>query len=90
MHSFIEKFPAIHRSSSATGWLTSVLQLGGWAGALSAGVLSEVFSRKRTIFLGSLWAILGSYLCAGAESESYLFAGRFFTGLGVGILSAVG
>ena len=90
MDSFIKKFPSIHNSSSATGWLTSILQLGGWAGALSSGILSEVFSRKHTIFVGALWAILGSFLCAGAESASYLFAGRFFTGLGVGTLSAVG
>jgi dipeptide/tripeptide permease len=55
-------------------------------------VLCEVFSRKYTIFCGSLWMILGSYLAAGAVADqpSYLFAGRFFTGIGVGILSANG
>lgn len=90
MPAFERSFPAIHNSSSATGWLTSILQLGGWIGALSSGVTSEVFSRKHTIFVGALWCILGSYLCAGARSDGFLFAGRFFTGLGVGTLSAVG
>ncbi|KAF2161428.1 hypothetical protein M409DRAFT_69778 [Zasmidium cellare ATCC 36951] len=90
MPSFIEQFPGIHASSSQTGWLTSILQLGGWAGALSSGVLCEVFSRKHTIFVGALWCVLGSYLCAGAMTSDYLFAGRFFTGIGVGTLSAVG
>jgi MFS family permease len=90
MSSFKRAFPSVVASSGATGWLTSVLQLGGWAGALSAGVFCEIFSRKHTIFAGSLWMILGSYLTAGAQSASYLYAGRFFTGIGVGTLSAVG
>lgn len=90
MTSFQKSFPDINRSSSAQGWLTSILQLGGWAGALSAGVLCEVFSRRHTIFSGSLWVILGSYLTAGARNSNFLYAGRFFTGIGVGTLSATG
>lgn len=92
MPAFQTQFPSIHSSASATGWLTSILQLGGWAGALTSGVLCEVFSRKYTIFCGSLWMILGSYLAAGAPAGAviYLFLGRFFTGIGVGILSAIG
>lgn len=90
MTSFKTKFHEITDSSGKTGWLTSILQLGGWAGALSAGVFGEVFSRKHTIFGGALWVILGSYLAAGARNGSYLYAGRFFAGLGVGTLSAVG
>ena len=90
MPAFIDKFPAIHASSAAQGWLTSILQLGGLLGASTSGILCEVFSRKHTIALASLWVILGSYLCAGASNGSYLLAGRFFTGIGVGALSAVG
>lgn len=90
MPHFQQTFPDIARSSSSQGWLTSILQLGGWAGALSAGVLCEIFSRKHTIFGGAVWVIFGSYLTAGANNSSYLYAGRFFTGIGVGTLSAVG
>lgn len=90
MNSFERDFPHISSNSSAKGWLTSILQLGGWIGALAAGIFCEVFSRKHTIFSGSLWAILGSYLTAGARSSAYLYAGRFLTGLGVGALSATG
>ncbi|THW40772.1 general substrate transporter [Aureobasidium pullulans] len=90
MPAFIDQFPDIHNSATATGWLTSILQLGGWLGALTSGVLCEVFSRKHSIAAASLWVILGSYLCAGATNSSYLLAGRFFTGIGVGTLSAVG
>lgn len=90
MTSFKANFPDIVGSSGATGWLTSILQLGGWIGALSSGVFAEVFTRKHTILSGALWVILGSFLSAGAHNGSYLFAGRFLTGIGVGTLSAVG
>ncbi|KAI5357700.1 Putative major facilitator, sugar transporter, major facilitator superfamily [Septoria linicola] len=92
MPAFIDDFPTIHNSSGATGWLTSILQLGGWGGALTSGILCEVFSRKHTLFWGAMWMVLGSYLAAGAvvNQPAYLFAGRFFTGIGVGTLSAIG
>lgn len=92
MHRFVNNFPSVVESSSATGWLTSVLQLGGIVGSLSAGVLSELISRKRTMFIACLWVILGSYLYIGAKAgnPSLLYAGRFFTGLGVGLFSGVG
>ncbi|KAL6910915.1 general substrate transporter [Trichoderma evansii] len=92
MTRFKENFPAVVNSSSATGWLTSVLQLGGIVGSLSAGVLGEIISRKYTMFIACLWVILGSYLYVGAHEgmSSLLYAGRFFTGLGVGLFSGVG
>ena len=91
MTRFVSNFPSVVESSSATGWLTSILQLGGIVGSLSAGILSEIISRKRTMFLACLWVILGSYLYIGATAgnSSPLYAGRFFTGLGVGLFSGV-
>jgi MFS family permease len=90
MTSFEAKFPDIVNSSNNTGWLTSILQLGGWLGALAAGVFAEVYSRKHTILAGALCVILGSFLNAGAQNGAYLYAGRFITGIGVGFLSAAG
>lgn len=92
MTRFITNFPSVVESSSATGWLTSVLQLGGILGSLSAGVLSELISRKHTMFFACLWVILGSYLYLGAKGgmPALLYAGRFFTGVGVGLFSGVG
>lgn len=90
MNSFQKKFPSIAHNEGAQGWLTSILQLGGWIGALTCGVLCEVLSRKLTLFSGAVWVILGSYLTAGAATPAYLYAGRFFTGIGVGGLSATG
>jgi hypothetical protein len=45
---------------------------------------------EHTMFAGALWVVLGSFLAAGAQSTAYLYAGRLFTGLGVGTLSAIG
>lgn len=90
MRSFERQFPEIAFSSSNQGWLTAILQLSGWVGALVSGVTCEVISRKRTICGSCIWVILGTYLTAGAPSQEYLYAGRFFTGLGVGALSAAG
>jgi MFS family permease len=92
MTRFTTNFPSVVQSSSATGWLTSILQLGGILGSLSAGILGEIFSRKYTMFFACLWVILGSYLYIGAHAghPGLLYAGRFFTGLGVGLFSGVG
>ncbi|TDZ29708.1 Major facilitator-type transporter ecdD [Colletotrichum trifolii] len=92
MTRFMDNFPSVVESSSATGWLTSILQLGGILGSVSAGVFGEVFSRKYTMFSACLWVILGSYLYTSASyhKPELLYAGRFFTGLGVGTFSGVG
>ncbi|KAM5354666.1 hypothetical protein ACJ41O_001313 [Fusarium nematophilum] len=92
MTRFTENFPSVVESSSATGWLTSILQLGGILGSLSAGVLGELISRKYTMFIACCWVILGSYLYVGATAgaPALLYAGRFFTGIGVGLFSGVG
>ncbi|KAJ5936279.1 hypothetical protein N7454_005577 [Penicillium verhagenii] len=92
MSKFVENFPSVVKSSTATGWLTSILQLGGILGSLSAGILGEVFSRKYTMFLACFWVVFGSFLYVGATAgkPSLLYAGRFFTGLGVGLFSGVG
>ncbi|KAA8646561.1 hypothetical protein EYZ11_010964 [Aspergillus tanneri] len=92
MTRFKENFPSVVDSSAATGWLTSILQLGGIVGSLAAGILGEIYSRKYTMFFACCWVILGSYLYVGASAgqPSLLYAGRFFTGLGVGLFSGVG
>ncbi|KAK9449618.1 general substrate transporter [Limtongia smithiae] len=92
MTRFEDNFPSVVNSSSAIGWLTSILQLGGILGSLTAGIIGQVISRKYTMFLACGWVILGSYLYCGASyhKPSLLYAGRFFTGIGVGTFSAVG
>ncbi|KAF5385779.1 hypothetical protein D9615_002691 [Tricholomella constricta] len=87
--SFQSRFP---RTTEATvqSLLTAILQIGGYVGSLTAGLFGEVYSRKHTILSGALWVVLGSFLCAGAENLAFLYAGRFFTGVGVGTLAGIG
>jgi MFS family permease len=92
MSRFIHNFPTVVESSSATGWLTSSLQLGGILGSLAAGIASELISRKYTMFIACCWVVAGSYLYVGATAgnPALLYAGRFLTGVGVGLFSGVG
>lgn len=92
MSRFEENFPSIVNSSGAKGWLTSILQLGGILGSVTAGILGEVISRKYTMLCACLWVVLGSYMYTGASyhKPELLYAGRFFTGIGVGTFSGVG
>ena len=92
MFRFQANFPSVTASTAATGWLTSILQLGGLLGSLTAGTLSDIISRKYTMFIACLWVILGSFLYIGASDNKadLLYAGRFFTGIGVGLFSGVG
>ena len=92
MTRFKANFPSVVDSASATGWLTSILQLGGILGSLTSGVFGEIFSRKYTMFSACCWVVLGSYMYIGAShnNPAMLYAGRFFTGVGVGTFSGVG
>ncbi|KAA8900218.1 general substrate transporter [Sphaerosporella brunnea] len=89
MTSFGKAFPEV-RDASKKGWMTSILQLGGWLGALLSGYFAERWSRKHAICGSALSVVLGSYLQAGASNARFVYAGRWFTGLGVGSLSSVG
>lgn len=59
---------------------------------MTAGIFGEVFSRKYTMLSACCWVVLGSDLYCGAtyHKPDHLYAGRFFTGLGVGTFSGVG
>ncbi|CBF83132.1 hypothetical protein AN3233.2 [Aspergillus nidulans FGSC A4] len=82
MYRFNDNFPSVVNSTSATGWLTSVLQLGGLVGSLSAGILGEVFSRKYTMFMAD------SLLVLALEHSAVL--GKEYLSLGMMIAFWVG
>ncbi|KAG5639639.1 hypothetical protein H0H81_008800 [Sphagnurus paluster] len=86
---FQSKFPTT-TEATVQSLLTAILQIGGYLGSLTAGLFGEVYSRKHTLMSGALWVVLGSFLCAGAQNLAFLYAGRFFTGVGVGTLAGIG
>ncbi len=55
------------------------------------GLVSDRIGRKKTIFFGLLFFVLGSVVCAMAESIEMLIVGRFLQGAGAigGVVSAM-
>ncbi|KAF7948333.1 uncharacterized protein EAE97_003744 [Botrytis byssoidea] len=76
---------------SRKGWLTSVLELGAWLGALLSGFMAEALSRKYGILIATAVFIIGVIVQATAISagHSAILGGRFITGMGVGSLSMI-
>ncbi|OAL03519.1 general substrate transporter [Phaeosphaeriaceae sp. SRC1lsM3a] len=73
------------------GWLTAILELGAWFGALFSGFVAEVLSRKYGILCATSVFILGVIvqITAIAGGHNEILAGRFITGVGVGSLSVI-
>jgi MFS family permease len=86
---FGAKFPGVYTDPVLKGWVVSVLQLGAWLGALINGPLANKISRKYSITVAAFLFALGSALCGGAQSVTYLFVGRIIAGLAVGMVSHV-
>lgn len=63
------------------GWLTSILELGAWFGAVMSGFLAEVASRKYGILTATGVFILGVIVQITAISGGHneILAGRFIT-----------
>ncbi|ATZ54559.1 hypothetical protein BCIN_10g05530 [Botrytis cinerea B05.10] len=76
---------------SRKGWLTSILELGAWLGALLSGFMAEAASRKYGILIATAVFIIGVIVQATAISvgHSAILGGRFITGMGVGSLSMI-
>jgi MFS family permease len=80
-----DNFKALFKPTAAeTGAVVSVFTGGAFFGAGFAGPIGDWLGRKYTIMLGALIFILGGGLQTGAQSLSYLYAGRAIAGLGVG------
>ncbi|KAH9869049.1 hypothetical protein J1614_008126 [Plenodomus biglobosus] len=73
------------------GWLTAILELGAWFGAVMSGFLAEVASRKYGILIATGVFIVGVVvqITAIAGGHNEILAGRFITGIGVGSLSVI-
>jgi len=71
------------------GQLNSFYPLGCAISAPFAGWISDRFGRWKTMFGGVVAFIMGAIMMTAANGWNVLFAGRFFTGVGIGILSMV-
>lgn len=81
-----------HFAFTTTQWsiLVSFLSLGTFIGALFTPIASDKFGRRlMIIFSTAIIFSIGTSLQVGSKSLDLLVAGRFVSGLGIGIISAI-
>ena len=76
---------AIERATDL-GWLASIYFWTYAALQLPAGIMADVFGPRRVISLALLVSAAGSLLFGIADSLAALYAGRFITTLGIGVI----
>jgi len=78
-------------SSGEISLIVSILSVGTFVGALSAGFLADLVGRKWGIILSAAIPFnIGVIMQVAATSQPLFIAGRFFAGLGVGLVSVQG
>ncbi|KAF9886813.1 hypothetical protein FE257_011060 [Aspergillus nanangensis] len=91
MYSFEQHMGDAVTNQTKKGWLTAILELGAWFGALYSGILCERISRKYTILVNvgvfCIGVVIQCTAIANNGSSSNILGGRFVTGMGVGSLS---
>ncbi|KAL4891213.1 general substrate transporter [Aspergillus ambiguus] len=75
-------------STSLQGNMTSVYNLGCFAGAFSTIWLGDILGRPRTILLGSTIIAIGGLIQAASYSVAQIMVGRIIAGCGTGMNTA--
>ena len=73
-----------HPSPSMTGFVTSVYDLGCFAGAVGTLFIGEKLGRKKMLIVGTIVMASGIVVQTGATSMQHLLWGRFIAGVGNG------
>lgn len=69
--------------------IVSILSVGTFVGALAAGIMADITGRRWGIIISVMLPFnLGVALQTAATAQPLFIAGRFFAGLGVGLVSA--
>ncbi|KAH8704830.1 putative MFS monosaccharide transporter [Talaromyces proteolyticus] len=93
MPQFIDKFPRIALTASGAGFwkgfLTAMIELGAFLGALNQGWIADRISRRHSIVLAVFIFTLGSILQTAAANYAMLTVARLIGGIGIGMLSMV-
>jgi len=81
-----DHFPDV--TSSQSSMIVSLLSAGTFFGALGAAPIADYFGRRIAMILETFVFCVGVILQTASTSIPLFVAGRFFAGLGVGLLSA--
>ncbi|XP_001604742.4 facilitated trehalose transporter Tret1 isoform X2 [Nasonia vitripennis] len=79
---------AIPIDDSQQSWIASMSAIGTPIGCLFTGYLMDVLGRKYSLIVTEIPALLGWILIFYASDVRMIYAGRFFTGLGSGMVGA--
>lgn len=80
--------PGTEPPSGEISLIVSILSVGTFVGALMAGIVADKLGRKWGIIASAMIPFnLGVALQTGAFTKSTFIAGRFFAGMGVGLVS---
>ncbi|XP_015111574.1 facilitated trehalose transporter Tret1 [Diachasma alloeum] len=79
---------AIRIDDSQSSWIASMSSIGTPIGCLLTGYLMDYLGRKRSLIITEIPALLGWLLITFATSVEAIYAGRFFVGLGSGMVGA--
>ncbi|XP_054011860.1 facilitated trehalose transporter Tret1-like isoform X1 [Hylaeus anthracinus] len=78
----------IAEGSPEESWIASMSSIGTPIGCLLSGYMMDVLGRKRSLIITEIPALLGWILIAFATDIRMIYAGRFFVGLGSGMVGA--
>ncbi|XP_043257845.1 facilitated trehalose transporter Tret1-like [Colletes gigas] len=78
----------IAEGSVEESWIASMSSIGTPIGCLASGYMMDVLGRKRSLIITEIPALLGWILIAFATDIRMIYAGRFFVGLGSGMVGA--
>ncbi|XP_014224943.1 facilitated trehalose transporter Tret1-like isoform X1 [Trichogramma pretiosum] len=78
----------IHVNQYEGSWIASMSAVGTPIGCLFSGYLMDILGRKLSLIVTQVPALLGWLLIFCASDVRMVYAGRFFTGLGSGMVGA--
>ena len=70
-------------SSTVTGTIVSIFQVGAFFGAIFTFLKGETMGRRKTLIYGSAADIVGAILQCSAYGQAQMFVGRIISGLGM-------
>ncbi|OAP57496.1 hypothetical protein AYL99_08234 [Fonsecaea erecta] len=80
------KLDVVSNADSLIGAINALYQVGGLLGALSCLWIPDKLGRKRALFLGAIFCVVGGALQAGSVHVAMFMVSRFLVGYGVGSL----
>ncbi|EPE05877.1 sugar transporter stl1 [Ophiostoma piceae UAMH 11346] len=75
-------------SSTITGLIVAIYEVGCFFGSLATAVVGERLGRRRTVAVGCAIMIVGAVLQASAFSRAQMIVGRIVSGVGMGFINS--